>query len=89
MFRLDAPPVPRSQGSTRHASLTLPPARTAASLPPRPAHLHLKGEVLVQVLDDHDQEGQLDAQRLGGVGGARDEGGGHVGPRNLAGGGGG
>ena len=35
------------------------------------------------VLDDHDQEGQLDAQGLVCVGGAGDEGGGHVGAHDL------
>ena len=30
-------------------------------------NLHLEGEVLLQVLDDHDQEGQLDGQGLLGV----------------------
>ena len=37
-------------------------------------HLHLETKVLLQIFDDHDQEGQLDAQRLGGVGRATDEG---------------
>ena len=36
-------------------------------------HLHLEGEVLLQVLDNHDQEGQFDAQRLAGISRARDE----------------
>lgn len=31
-----------------------------------------EGEVLLEVLDDHDEEGKLDAQRLLGVGGASD-----------------
>jgi hypothetical protein len=35
------------------------------------------------VLDDHDQERQLDAECLFGVGGAGDEGGGDVGPHDL------
>ena len=35
------------------------------------------------VLDDHDQEGQLDPQGLVGVGGAGDEGSGHIGAHDL------
>ena len=35
-------------------------------------HLHFEGEVFLQVLDDHHQEGQLDPERLLGVGRARD-----------------
>lgn len=31
------------------------------------AHLDLKGEVFLEVLDNHDQEGKLDAQSLAGV----------------------
>ena len=37
-------------------------------------HLHLEREVLFQILDDHDQKGQLDAERLGGVSWTRDVG---------------
>lgn len=36
-------------------------------------YLHLEREVFLQVLDDHHQKGQLDAQRLLRVGRARDE----------------
>ena len=35
--------------------------------------LDLEGEVLLEVLDDHDEEGQLDAKGLVGIGGAGDE----------------
>ena len=35
--------------------------------------LHFEGEVLLQVLDDHDQEGELDGKGLLGVNGAGDE----------------
>jgi hypothetical protein len=45
--------------------------------------LDLEGEVLLQVLDDHDEEGELDAERLLGVGGARDVRGAHVGAHDL------
>lgn len=41
-------------------------------------HLNLEGEVFLKVFEDHDEEGQLDAQRLASVCGARDEGGGDV-----------
>ena len=34
--------------------------------------LNLEGEVLLEVLDDHDEEGKLDAQGLVGLGGAGD-----------------
>ena len=46
-------------------------------------NLNLEGEVLLKVLDDHDQERQLDAERLLGVGGARDEVGAHLGQSNY------
>ena len=49
----------------------------------RRADLDFKGEVLLQVLDDHDKERQLDAQRLPGVGWAGDVGRANVGPHNL------
>ena len=35
-------------------------------------YLHFEGEVLFEVLNDHDEEGQLNAERLVGVGGAGD-----------------
>ena len=35
-------------------------------------HLHLKGEVLLEVLDDHDEERKLDAKCLLAIGGAGD-----------------
>ena len=41
-------------------------------------HLDLEGEVLLHVLDDHDEVGQLDAQRLLGIRGTRDEGCAHI-----------
>ncbi len=40
--------------------------------------LHLEREVLLQVLDDHDEKGQLDAERLLRVGRTRDVRGAHV-----------
>ena len=46
-------------------------------------HLDLEGEVLLHVLDDHDEVGQLDAQRLLGVSGTRQEGRAHIGADNL------
>ena len=46
-------------------------------------HLDFEGEVLLQVLDDHHQEGQLDAKRLLRVGRARDVVRGHVGAHDL------
>ena len=45
--------------------------------------LDLEGEVLLHVLDDHDEVGQLDAQRLLGIRGTRQEGRAHVGADNL------
>jgi len=53
--------------------------------PEPPAHvlvvqdLNFEGEVLLEVLDDHDEEGELDPECLAGIGGAGDEGGAHVG----------
>ena len=35
-------------------------------------NLHFEGEVLLQVLDDHDEEGKLDSECLLGVDGASD-----------------
>ena len=46
-------------------------------------HLHLKGEVLLEVLDDHDEEGELDPEGLLLVGRAGNPGGGHVGRHDL------
>ena len=46
-------------------------------------HLHFEGEVLLQVLDDHDQEGQLDGEGLLRVDGAGDEVGRHIGAHNF------
>ena len=46
-------------------------------------HLHLKAEVLLHVLDDHDQEGQLDSQSFVWVSRAADVGGGDVCAGNL------
>lgn len=46
-------------------------------------HLHLKREVLLQVLEDHHQEGELDPQGLAGVRRAGDEGRRHVGAHDL------
>ena len=40
--------------------------------------LDLEGEVLLHVLDDHDEVGQLDAERLLGIRGTRDEGCAHI-----------
>lgn len=45
--------------------------------------LHLEGEVLLQVLDDHDQKGQLDAQRFLRVGGTCDVCGADIGANDL------
>ena len=45
--------------------------------------LDLECEVLLHVLDDHDEVGQFDAESLLGVRGTRDEGGAHVGAHNL------
>ncbi len=45
--------------------------------------LHLEREVLLQILDDHDEKGQLDAEGLLRVGGARDVGGAHIGADDL------
>ena len=46
-------------------------------------HLDLEGEVLLHVLDDHDEVGELDAERLLGVRGAGDVGRAHVSPHDL------
>ena len=46
-------------------------------------HRDLKGEELLQVLHDDDEEGQLDAEHLFGVRGAGHKGSGHVGAANL------
>ena len=46
-------------------------------------HLDLEGEVLLHVLDDHDEVGQLDAERLLGIRWTRQEGCAHVGADNL------
>ena len=46
-------------------------------------HLHLESEVLLQVLDDHDQEGKLDGKGLLGVDWAGDEVGGDVSAHDL------
>lgn len=46
-------------------------------------HLDLEGEILLEVLDDHDEEGQFDGQLLVLGLRRRDEGGGHVGPDDL------
>lgn len=46
-------------------------------------HLHLEREVLLEVLQDHHEEGELDAQGLAGVRRARDERGGDVGAHDL------
>ena len=45
--------------------------------------LDLEGEVLLEVLDDHDEEGELDAEGLVGVGWAGDVVGGDVGAHDL------
>lgn len=45
--------------------------------------LHLEAEVLLQVLDEHDQEGQLDAKSLLGVSWASDEGRADVGAHDF------
>ena len=50
-------------------------------------YLDLEGEVLLQVLDDHDQEGKLDGEGLLLVNGAGDEVGGDIGAHNLENGG--
>ena len=49
--------------------------------------LYLEGEVLLQVLDDHDQEGKLDGEGLLLVNGAGDEVGGDSGAHDLENGG--
>lgn len=46
-------------------------------------HLHFEAEVLLHVLDDHHQEGQLDSQGLVGVSRATDVGGGDIRAGNL------
>ena len=46
-------------------------------------NLHLKAEVLLEILDDHDQEWQLDAQSLGGVSWTGDVGRADVAAHNL------
>ena len=46
-------------------------------------HLHFEGEIFLEVLNDHDQEGQLDAEGLVGVCGAGDEVGRHVRAHDL------
>lgn len=46
-------------------------------------HLHLKREILLEILEDHHQEGKLDTQRLAGVGRAGYEGRGHVRAHDL------
>ena len=50
-------------------------------------YLDLEGEVLLQVLDDHDQEGELDGKGLLLVNGAGDEVGGDIGAHDLENGG--
>ena len=44
-------------------------------------HLNLESEVLLKVLDDHDQERQLDAERLLWIGRACDKVGAHLSAR--------
>lgn len=46
-------------------------------------HLHLEREVFFQVFDDHDEEGELDAEGFARVGGAGDVGRTHVGSDDL------
>ena len=46
-------------------------------------YLDLEGEVLLQVLDDHDQEGKLDSKGLLGINWASDVVGGDVGAHDL------
>lgn len=46
-------------------------------------HLHLKREVLLEVLEYHDQERELDAEGLTGIGWARDESRRNVGAHDL------
>ena len=46
-------------------------------------HLHLEAEVLLHVLQDHDQEGQLDPKRLVGVSRTRNIGGCDIGAGYL------
>ena len=50
-------------------------------------YLDLEGEVLLQVLDDHDQEGKLDGEGLLLVNGAGDKVGGDIGAHDLENGG--
>lgn len=46
-------------------------------------HLHLEGKVLLHVLDDHHEEGQLDAERLLGIGRTCDVGRGNIRAQDL------
>jgi hypothetical protein len=46
-------------------------------------HLHLKGEVLLEILEDHDQERQLDAKCFASFCWAGDVGGAHIGAYDL------
>ncbi len=57
---------------TRYRTLRHIPLITAYTKWWKATDLDLKGEVLLQVLDDHHQEGQLDPQSLLGVSWARD-----------------
>lgn len=45
--------------------------------------MNFEGEVLLQVLDDHDEKGELDSEGALRVGGAGDEGGGDVGAHDF------
>jgi len=46
-------------------------------------HLHLESEILFEILDDHDQEGELDSEGLLSVSGAGDVSGTHVRAHDL------
>ena len=46
-------------------------------------YLDLESEVFLEIFDNHDKEGELDAERLLGIGGAGDVRSGHIGSFNL------
>ena len=46
-------------------------------------HLHFEGEVLLEILDDHNEERQFDSECFVGVGGTGDVVGGHIGSHDF------
>jgi len=73
------PPVVQSHGHGADERLH-PRRRLVVGRAEPPSHvlvvqyLHFEGEVLLEVLDDHDEERELDPECLAGIGRASDEG---------------